>query len=131
MMNYTALLVAAVVSFIIGMLWYSPVLFGKMYMKSVSHHEGGNKGGMAFMMVLQFIFGLVQVWALWWILTTAGVVAINPALMMAAVIWIGFTLVNAWSTQIWENRSTTAMWISAFCNLVCLAASAAILVSVH
>ncbi len=119
MMNYTALLVAAVVSFIIGMLWYSPVLFGKMYMKSVSHHEGGNKGGMAFMMVLQFIFGLVQV------------VAINPALMMAAVIWIGFTLVNAWSTQIWENRSTTAMWISAFCNLVCLAASAAILVSVH
>lgn len=128
-MNYTALLVAAVVSFIIGMLWYSPMVFGKAYMKAVGHNEN-NKGNMAFMMVLQFIFGLVQVWALSWTLTAQGTMTMNAALMSAAVLWLGFTLVNAWSTQMWENRNTTAMWISAFCNLVCLLASAAVLMSV-
>lgn len=129
MMNYTALIVAAVVSFIIGMLWYSPVLFGKMYMKSMPHHEN-NKSGMAFLMVLQFIFGLIQVWALSWVLNSQGVTTMNPALMTAGVLWLGFSLITAWSTQIWENRNVTGMWITVFCNLVCLLAAAAVLVTI-
>lgn len=130
MMNYTALIVAAVVSFIIGMLWYSPMLFGNAYMKAVGHHGDGKKNGMAFMMVLEFIFGLVSVWALRWILRSQGVATMNGALTTAAILWFGFVLMNARSTQMWENKNTNAMWISALCRLVCLLASAAILVSI-
>lgn len=126
-MNYTALIVAAVVSFIIGMLWYSPMLFGKMWMKA-THHDG-HKGNMVGQMVLEFIFGLVQVWALWWILSAQGVTEMNSALMTAGVIWVGFVLMGAWSSQLWENRNVSAMWISAVCRLVTLLVSAAILIS--
>lgn len=129
MMNYTALIVAAVVSFIIGMLWYSPMLFGKLYMKAVGGHDG-NKGNMAGMMVLQFIFGLIQVWALSRILNSQGVTTVNDALMSGAIVWLGFSVINAWSTQMWENRNATGMWISVFCNLVTVLAAAAILVSI-
>ena len=31
--NYVAVLAAAIASFVIGALWYSPMLFGKMWMK--------------------------------------------------------------------------------------------------
>ncbi len=88
------------------------------------------KGNMAGMMVLQFIFGLIQVWALRWILNSQGVATMNDALMSAGIIRLGFSVMNAWSTQIWENRNATGMWISVFCNLVCLLASAAILVTI-
>lgn len=127
-MNYTALIVAAVVAFIIGMLWYSPMLFGKLYMRAAGHHDGGKN--MAGMMVLQFIFGLIQVWALWRVLNATGAATMNDALMTAGVLWLGFTVINSWSTQMWENRNITAMWISVFCNLVTLLASAAILMSI-
>lgn len=130
MMNYTALIVAAVVSFIIGMVWYSPMLFGNAYMKAVGHHGEGKKGGMAMMMVLEFIFGLVSVWALRWVLRSQGVATLNGALTTAAIIRFGFILMNAWSNQMWENKAPTAMRISALCRLVCLLAAAAVLVSI-
>lgn len=130
-MNYTALLVAAVVSFIIGMLWYSPMLFGKAYMKATGHHEGGNKGNMAMMMVLQFIFGLVQVRVLSWIFTTQTVVTMQHGLLTALMTWVGFVLITAWTAQLWDAKSShTAMWISTLCNLVCILVSASILVSI-
>lgn len=127
MMNYTALIVAAVVSFIIGMLWYSPMLFGNMWMKASGHEM--KKGNMAGVFVLQFIFGLIQVWALQWILTAQGVTMLQPALITGLVVWFGFMLMNAWSNQIWENKNPAAMWIGAFCNLVVILVTAAILVS--
>lgn len=129
-MNYTALIVAAVVSFIIGMLRYSPMLFGKAYMKAVGHHGDGNKNNMVFMMVLEFIFGLVSAWALRWVLNTQGVTMMNEALMTAGVLWLGFVLMTSWSNQLWANGNMTAMRISVFCRLVAFLASAAILVSI-
>lgn len=129
-MNYTALIVAAVVSFIIGAIWYSPMLFGKVWMKASGMHEGANKGGnMAGMFVLQFIFGLIQVWALAWLLRMQGVITMQSALLTGLVIWGGFVLMNAWGAQLWETKSHTAMWISVFCNLITVLVAAAILVS--
>lgn len=129
-MNYTALIVAAVVSFIIGMLWYSPMLFGKAYMKAVGHHGDGNKGNMVFMMVLEFIFGLVSVRALRWVLNSLGVTEMNDALMTGGILWLGFVLMNSWSNNMWSNGNMTAMWISAICRLVTMLAAAAILISI-
>lgn len=129
-MNYTALLVAAVVSFIIGMLRYSPMLFGKMYMKAAGHHGDGNKGNMMGMMVMEFIFNLVTVRALSRVLTSQGVTEMNDALMSAGVIRIGFILVTTWSNQMRSNGSAAVLWISSLCRLVTLMAAAAILLSI-
>ena len=126
-MNYTALLVAAVVSFIIGMLWYSPVLFGNLYMKTMPHHDG-NRKGMAMMMVMEFIFGLIQAYALWRILNAVGAATIDEAFMAVAVLWVGFTVINAWSVQMWENRNVRGMRITVFGNLARLLAVAAVLI---
>ncbi len=128
-MNYTAIIVAAVVTFIIGMLWYSPMLFGKMYMKAVGHHGDNNKNNMVFMMVLEFIFNLVTVWALYWIFMKAGVTEMNDALMTAGVLWLGFSLITTWSNNMWANGNNTVMWISSICRLICALAAGALLIS--
>jgi len=128
-MDYTAILVAAVVSFIIGALWYSPMLFGKMYGKAVGHHGDGNKNSMVMMMVLEFIFVLVTVRALRRVMNQLGVATMEGALTTAFILWIGFILMNAWSNQMRANSNTTAMRISALCRLVIMLASAAIIIS--
>lgn len=37
--NYLAVLIAAIVSMIVGGLWYSPILFGKMWTKAMGWNE--------------------------------------------------------------------------------------------
>jgi len=56
-MNYLAVLVAAVSSFMLGGLWYSPVLFGKMW----NDENGGVKqaGHPAKVFGIAFVFSLI------------------------------------------------------------------------
>ena len=63
--NFLALIVAALVSFAIGALWYSPVLFSKIWQRNVnlSDEELGKANmalifGSSFLLILMMNFGL-------------------------------------------------------------------------
>lgn len=63
--NFIAVFVAALSMFLIGGLWYSPVLFGKAWLKAIGQEESflssGNKGvifGGAFLLSLIMAFNL-------------------------------------------------------------------------
>ncbi|MEL7529792.1 MAG: DUF1761 domain-containing protein [Bacteroidota bacterium] len=63
--NYLAVLVAAVAAFGLGALWYSPILFGKTWQKSLGftdeYLQGGNMAaifGSSFVMMLFMAFGI-------------------------------------------------------------------------
>ncbi|HNV31146.1 MAG TPA: DUF1761 domain-containing protein, partial [Cyclobacteriaceae bacterium] len=59
-LNYLAILVAALSTFLIGGLWYSPALFGKAWMKENGFTEESMKGGnMVKIFGLAFILGLI------------------------------------------------------------------------
>jgi hypothetical protein len=58
--NWLAVLVAALSTFLIGGLWYSPAVFGKAWMKENGFTEESMKGGnMVKIFGLAFVLGLV------------------------------------------------------------------------
>lgn len=59
-LNYLAIIVAALSTFLIGGLWYSPALFGKAWMKENGFTEESLKGGNMFKIFgLAFVLGLI------------------------------------------------------------------------
>lgn len=60
--NYLAVLAATVASFMFGWLWYSPVLFGKPWMKILGYTEEQlkNAGGMGKLMAMAFVVNFIM-----------------------------------------------------------------------
>ena len=60
-MNYWAVLVSALSTFLIGGIWYSPMAFGKAWMKEngFSEEDLKTKGNMGKIFGLAFVLGLV------------------------------------------------------------------------
>ena len=59
-LNVWAVLVAALSTFLIGGIWYSPAVFGKAWMKENGFTEEGMKGGnMVKIFGLAFVLGLI------------------------------------------------------------------------
>lgn len=63
--NYLAVFVSALASFVIGSLWYSPILFGKGWQKALGNSEEDIKGanmvlifGASFVLMFIMAFGL-------------------------------------------------------------------------
>jgi hypothetical protein len=60
-LNYWAILAAAVSTFLIGGLWYSPAVLGKIWMRENGFTEADmKKGNMAKIFGLAFILGLIS-----------------------------------------------------------------------
>lgn len=60
-LNYWAILVSALSTFLIGGLWYSPAVFGKVWMRENGFTEEGMKGGnMAKIFGLTFFLALIS-----------------------------------------------------------------------
>lgn len=57
--NYLAVLVAALISFLIGGLWYSPVLFGKPWMEEMGFTDEDTKGNMGMIFGTTFVLSLI------------------------------------------------------------------------
>jgi hypothetical protein len=58
--NYLAVVAAAVSTFVIGGLWYSPILFHKAWMSANGFGESDVKGGEGKIFGLAFVFSLVM-----------------------------------------------------------------------
>jgi hypothetical protein len=59
-MNYLAIVAAAVSTFLIGGLWYSPLLFSKAWMKANGFTEADVKGGEGRIFGFAFVFSLIM-----------------------------------------------------------------------
>jgi hypothetical protein len=68
-LNWLAVVAAAVSTFVIGGLWYSPALFGRAWMSANNFtQEDLSKSNMAKIFGLSFIFALLmsQIWRRFW-----------------------------------------------------------------
>ena len=106
--DYVAVLVASVVSFILGWLWYGPV-FGKLWMKlnqvTQKDIKKAKQKGMAGPMILHFIGTLVSAYVLAIILGAIVVVSVSEALMLVFWIWLGFFAASTLlGSVLWDNK---------------------------
>jgi len=116
--NYLAVLVAAIVSMVIGSLWYSPVLFGNLWMhasgwtKEAMERERGK--GMAGKYVGMFIGALIMSLVLAHFVQWTGVDTWLKGAVLGLVTTIGFIATAALGGPLFEGRKWSLYWINVF-----------------
>lgn len=118
--SFLAVLVCAIVSMILGSLWYGPLLFGKTWMKIIGVDESImndpiKKKEMQKKMLpaylLQLVLSLLQIWilshyiSLW--TDVSGAVRAIP-------IWLGFIMPTIATSLLWSNLPKSLAWKSFF-----------------
>ena len=88
--NYLAVLVAAVSTFVIGGLWYSPLLFQKAWMQASGVTEADlNKGGSGRIFGVAFVFAVIMAFNLAMFLNAPDTtVAWGAAAGALSAIWV-------------------------------------------
>lgn len=107
LVNYWSVLAAAVASFILGMLWYSPLLFGKIWMKLAGISQQSMKGkGLTppVAMFLGFLANLVVAYVLAHFLNLFGATTWQSGFELAFWAWLGFTTVTQLGSFLWEGK---------------------------
>lgn len=98
-------LVAAVAAMILGFLWYSPVLFGKQWMKLMGiTQDSKKKEGMVKTMGISFLTEIIMAIVLGSLLMTSMVDSLTNALVFAFMIWLGFIATTMINTVLFDKK---------------------------
>lgn len=104
--NYLHVLVAAVVVFVLGWLWYSPVLFFNPWMRArgldpVAAMQGAKMPGGKLLIELVRCFVLAYVIARF--VGLLGISSFMGAVHFGLLLWIGFPVILLVGSMLWEN----------------------------
>ena len=129
MANYLAILVASVVSYIIGALWYSPLLFGKMWCKLMNFTEKDMEKAKAKGMAKNYITMFISVVVMAYVLSQFVVVGQGWMLgaKVGTLIWFGFLATSMLSKVLWEGKPFALYAINTLHYLVVLVIMGSIL----
>lgn len=129
--NYTAVVVASVVSMIMGMVWYSKKVFGKQWMKlsgmTDKKIEEAKKRGMIKIMFMAFIATIITSIVLANIIKFMRVSDLSGGLFAGFLIWLGFIATNNLNSVLWENKPFKLYYINTGHHLVSMLVMGAIL----
>ncbi len=133
--NIGAVLVAVIVNFVLGFIWYTP-LFGKVWGKEMGYdpNEKPTKSvmfkGMAFMVIGNFLFAWVlahniAAWSFVPGMDEMGNLA--STLNTAIFTWLGFYFPGELGATVWEKKSWKLFFINTGYHIVSLLVVASIL----
>ncbi len=115
-LNYVAVLAVAIAGFMLGWLWYSPMLFAKAWMAEMKLTEESMKEaaqkGMAQFFIKGFLYTLLGTFGLAVLIQAHGSVGWIRGAELGAFIGlvvVGSRLLNA---SVWENRSLRLLGIN-------------------
>ena len=114
-LNYVAVLVTAVVGFVLGWLWYSPLLFVRAWMAEMEISEEAMKAkaakGMAGFLIKGFLYTLVSTFGLAVLIESRAPVNVVKGAgigAFVALLLVGARMLNG---AVWEQRSAKLMAI--------------------
>ena len=129
--NYLAVVVSAIVGMVIGALWYSPMLFGKMWMKlsGVTDKEmkKAKEKGMSKSYALAFLGSLLMSCILAHFVYYTQASTVLEGMQTGFWIWLGFVATIMLGMVLWEGKSWKLYFVKAAHELVALAVMGAIL----
>jgi hypothetical protein len=134
--NFVAVLVSAVVVFILGFLFHGPVT-GKLWMKLANIHPTGNEkfSDMVPQMLWNFLSNFVTAYVL---AVMYYFVSSSPFFMSTGIwggvvcalwLWLGFLVTSSSIEVIWMGRSAKLWLFEAACSFVVMATMGAIIAS--
>lgn len=134
--NYLAILVAAVLSMVIGSIWYGP-LFGKFWVKEMGWSKkdiekgGADKAAMMKSYGIQAVGSLVMAFVLSHALVFAqsylGTSGVSAGLQTGFWNWLGFIAPVSLTSVLWEGRSWKMWVLTNSYNLITLCAMGVLL----
>jgi len=129
--NLLALLASTIAIFVLGGLWYSPLLFAKKWMAlqgKTPEQIAASGGSVSAMMYVQAL--------LCGLLTSAAMLVVTTHLpdrnaihgaIMGVICWLGFAGATSYGTALFSMKSKALWWIDSGYNLVCFVISGVIL----
>lgn len=126
--NYPTVLTAAVVYFLLGAVWYSPVVFGKVWMREMNFTDKDcRKENMGAALIGSLLCAVLSAVILQFLITA---VCADDALLGANVgliMGVGFVAPCIMTNCFYENKSVRLFMITAGCHVTGLAMMGAIL----
>ena len=91
MVNYLAILIAALAGFGLGMIWYK--VLSKPWLEAVGETKGEiERRGLALPFLTSFVALLVMAWMLAGIMAHMGQVTVRGGLLTSFLVWLGFVI---------------------------------------
>jgi hypothetical protein len=103
-MNHWALLVSALILWILGAVWYSPPLFAKPWMADLKIDPGHPKKGLAAGMIASFVGDLLVAFVLLHCILWAEAATFAMGAFVGFLCWLGFIAATQFPQGIYENR---------------------------
>lgn len=131
-MNYLALLVASLVAFVVGWLWYSDVLFGKLFRSEERITDADMKKamekGMMREMITEYVSTLISVVVFGYFMTQLALIEYREVWMLSGMVWLGFRMTAALSATAWQGKSWRSVVLSLY-SFVALGCAGSVLVA--
>jgi len=103
--NWIAIVVSTLVAYVIGGVWYSPKLFGQVWMDEHGHTEE-SLGNPAKAMGLTLITSTVSSWVLAVLISNMNIARIQDGAVLGILIGIGILFATRFSDGLYNNQST-------------------------
>ena len=130
-LKYPAVIVATLVHFILGGLWYSPLLFGNKFLQIIAwtpqQIEQMQAKGPAKELIVAFVTSLVLVYILAHFVQYTKATNAMAGIQTAFWLWLGFIATTNIATVLFEQRPLGLYLINAGYQLVACALAGAIL----
>ena len=107
--NILAVIVSAIVYFVLGMIWYSQKVFGKQWISLMELSEAQmnemKRKGMAKQMITAIISGFVTALILAYVIGMSGATVISEGLLVGFLVWLGFIATLSLGSILWEGKN--------------------------
>lgn len=128
--NFLAVILAAIIDMLLGMFWYSPVGFGKLWMKMVGKteaelKEAGTTAGMAYM--ASTLAAVVMAFVLAHVVKISGATDYITGAQVGFWMWLGFVVAGVLPVYIFEDRKKGLYILYIFYKLLSIVAMAVLL----
>jgi hypothetical protein len=124
--NYLAVLVAAIVIFVLGALWYSKALFATRWIALQNRTEEQMKAqaaasNMPLMLLGAFVCAFLEAWVMSAVIGHIGggnAIGAAHGAILGALLWLGFAATTSYSTASFSGKPRQLWLIDSMYNLV-------------
>lgn len=124
--NYWTVIISGIASMGLGFLWYSPIVFGKRFMKEMGmtpekveeYKKRNGPSGMIKMYIPTFVLALVMAFIVATLINSLVITSIGGFVTLALCLWAGFSLPVAANNTNFGNDSKALMFINTGYQLV-------------
>lgn len=113
--NILGILIAAIITSILGILWYSPFLFGthgkKLSQVELDMLDVGKERTTAQRYTIHFLAQIVMSYVVAEIIVLSHITSATGALWFGCILWLGFVATTTLGSVTWKHRSTKLLII--------------------